>query len=111
MLQVLVAVNFSKPKHHLGEIYTLVANLLLSGEYGRWLLKDGPSLPFDLCLGESIGRGIPFKMLASNPTSRIKPPLVNFYQHFKQLTWKLEMVITLQRWVQVSGAWATTSQQ
>jgi hypothetical protein len=98
---VLVAVNFRKPKHHLGELYTLITALLLSpsGEWGRWVLKDGTSLPFDLCIGESIARGIPFRLLGTNPSSRIRPPLVNFYQHFKQLTWKLDMVLTLKRWV------------
>ena len=106
MPYVLVAVNFRRLKHHLGELYTLVTNLLIApaGEFGYWILKEAVAFPFDLCLGESIARGIPFKTLSTGAGSRIKPPLVNFYQHFKQLTWKLDMVITLERYYAGYGA-------
>jgi hypothetical protein len=96
---VLVAVNFRKSGHHLGELYTLITKLLLNpaSGYGRWALKDHAAPPFDVCLGESVARGIPFKALASSALSRMDPPLVNFYNFFKQLTWKVEMVETLRR--------------
>jgi hypothetical protein len=95
---LLVAVNYRKPKHHLGELYSLITKLLLNQlcPFGRWVLKESPTYPFDVCLGESIGRGIPFKALASSG-GLLHPPLVNFYQNFKQLTWKVEMVLTLDR--------------
>ena len=97
---VLAAVNFRKPKHHLGELYTTMVKLMMSKSngYGRWQLKDVATPPFDLCFGESIGRGIPFKTLASLDGGRARPPIVNFYQNFKSLTWKLDMVVTLRRY-------------
>jgi hypothetical protein len=96
---ILVAVNFRRLKHHLGELYSLITTLLTApgSDFGYWILKEAASYPFDVCLGESIGRGIPFKALSTNASSRIRPPLVNFYQHFKQLTWKLDMVVTLEK--------------
>lgn len=92
---VLVSINFRKPKHHLGEVFTYATKLLLSpaSGYGPWQLKESAILPFDLCFGESIARGIPYKGFTSNAVR----PVVNFYQHFKALTWKLEMVLCLRK--------------
>jgi hypothetical protein len=102
---VLAAVNYRKPSHHLGELYATVTKLLLAGGYGgKWQLKDAAVWPFDLCFGESISRGIPYKSLASGDLSRLHPPVVNFYQHFKSLTWKLEMVHCLRRYVPAAAA-------
>ena len=76
-----------------------MTQLLLGPEngYGAWQLKDHAALPFDVCFGESVSRGIPYRTLQGSESARVRPPVVNFYQHFKQLTWKFEMVATLRR--------------
>lgn len=91
---VLVAVSYKEPKSHLGALYTTVAEMLVSMR--GWRLKRKAIPPYDLCLGMSIGRGIPFARLASAPKrAGARRPLVNFYQSFKQLTWKVRALPSL----------------
>ena len=85
---VVVAIKYKQPKSHLGALYTTVAELLSTMR--GWKLKLSASPPYNVLLGQSIGRGIPFTRLAGRPRKISgKRPLVNFYQSFKQLTWKV----------------------
>ena len=82
-----VAIAYKQPKSHLGPFYTTIAELLVNMR--GWRLKRKPMAPYDLILGQSIARGIPFARLAAAPPRGSRRPLANFYQGFKQLTWKV----------------------
>lgn len=105
--RVLVPVNHSKRRNHLGELFKTVTAMLLARD-GQWRTQECTVWPFHLCLGESIGRGIPYRALALNPAAASSPPLVNFYRFFKSLTWKVEMVQTLRRYCAAQGIDAGT---
>lgn len=98
---VVVAINHRLPNSHLGELYSTVADFLVAS--GSWRLKPRPLWPYHLCLGESIGQGIPYHSLSRSATATQTPPLVNFFQRFKPLTWKADMVVTLERFCKRVG--------
>lgn len=88
------AVNYDKPTNRLGELYNLVT--LLLERSGCWDRKSAPFWPFELCLGECVARGLPFRQLARIAARSMDTvPLLNFYEKFKCLTWKVDMVETL----------------
>ena len=104
--RIVAAIHHRQPKSHLGELYTTVTDFLVAT--GKWKLKTKPIWPFDVCLGESIGQGIPYSAMARNPSCLTAPPLVNFYEKFKPLTWKADMVLTLERFCRRNGLDLTT---